>query len=372
MKFCDLCKQLEATLDEHLKDYYVSTECISNLKSSNKSQSIIVGYKGSGKTTTFRYLTEFEPTDIVIAIDPNNFSLELPKTNLSWQTCSRQFENDLILESLYAIKSNKTLFEKLPRGLQKKIKKNLPNNIDKILKVFKRGGGASVLGCGFNLNPATLEVSPGLHLLEDYKSALETLQETTEKDIKIRIVVDNPEHVFSSSFDLDIGLLGGFLLAATKMNILIKNLNVTVLIKSHVFDPIYRIVDDLHNYPDNISHLFWTPQELISMVDRRLETSEDSWETIFYNGKETGEKLIEYMSHNIRNGPRDILRWLLEILKEYEGKNINKTLSNNVKAKMGKDSFDALVTAHSLVYEKLDDVIKAIFRENGDKIFTKT
>ena len=141
-----------------------------------------------------------------------------------------------------------------------------------------KGAAISILGCGFTLpvgsNPRTFI---GLIEEKDVTNARRVLTDICEAGVRIRIVVDDPEYVFSVGRDLDVHMLGGFCLAALALSNAIPTLKVIGLFKSHVYYPVVERIPDLSNYTDHMTPLCWNEDELVLLIDSRLKSSSTNW-----------------------------------------------------------------------------------------------
>ena len=372
MRFHESCKKLDSGTDGDLKSYFVRTKAIDALARFDSQQVVAVGLKGVGKTGAYRHLVEFgKSADIVVGITTDKFSLYLPNKNLHYAACRKQFEHDLVIEALRAITENRdSIKSKVSKGLLDKAAKQVTSYTELLKKVSGRFGGISVLGCGFTIARPETPVVVGLRPEKEITEAFQVLKDICSSGVKVRIVVDDPEQVFSATRELDTHLIGGFCLAALRLSSAIHGLKVIALLKTHVYYPILIDVDDLRKYPDHMARLCWSRDELVNVIDARLKWSKSSWTDFFAGSEPTGRQRVKSLTENIRNGPRDLLRWIdLSLQLVGTGKITEQTVKETRK-KASLDSFGELESAHSSNYPKIGAVIKVVFRSDPDHKYT--
>jgi hypothetical protein len=311
-EFHESCKTLRSADDTRLGGYHVVTPAVRDLAAFKSAQGLAVGLKGIGKTAAYRYLVEFDKKtpDVTVGIDSNNYSLYLVNKDLKYDACRKQFRHDIILEALRAFSdSSEGVQDKVPASLVKAAKKQVKSYAAMLGKLGAnlQGLSVSILGCGFTLPLASQQpVAIGLRTNKEIGSALDTLKDICSAGVRIRIVIDDPENVFSASNELDVPLVGGLCLAALELADLIPNLKVIVLLKTHVYYPVVSRVDDLRGYPDHMGRLSWDVDTLTSVVNDRLRWTQTKWSDVFEPDEAAGRRLVRDMCGKVRNGPRDL------------------------------------------------------------------
>jgi hypothetical protein len=372
--FHDSCRQLEAATDTRLTTYFVRTSAIDEIARFDSRRALTVGLKGIGKTAAYRYFTEFERTpDVTVGITPEKFSLHLTNKNLHYSTCRKQFEHDLVLEALRAItEKRKALAKRVDGKLLDEAAAQVKAYTETLKKLAARitGGGISILGCGFTLTKGDVPVAVGLTEEHSIVAASSALKKICAAGLKIRIVVDDPEQVFSASRELDTHLVGGFCLAALRLQDAIPGLKVIALLKTHVYYPTLMAVDDLRKYPDHMGRLSWNKDELARVVADRLHSAKVTWADIFLGNETEARRLLSSMGDEIRNGPRDLLRWLDLGLQARKNGKIDERMVKSTKKAMSLDSLGEWESAHGDAYQKISAVIRAIFGKKPKQRFS--
>lgn len=373
--FHDSCRELAGDLDQKLKAYVTPTKALAALESTSSDAAVAVGLKGTGKSSAYRYLTEFKVPDVVVAINPDSYEFTLPARNLHYAAARKQFEHDLVLEALRAIVNAEDRARKkgATAAMIAAARKQVTSYLETVKKAAGRvkGFGGSILGCGFTIQVADAQTSVGLLLRKDIESAREALKKICDAGVVVRIVIDDPEHVFSATKDLDTHLLGGLCLAAIGLRRAIKNFKVVIFLKTHVYHPVAAAMEDLSKYPDHMVRLTWTRPELLTLIERRLSAASLRIEDLFKAKAATdGKQIIEQMVPNIRNGPRDLLRWLDLALLASNDSPVTMAHINGVAGKASRDAFVEMERAHFESYPQLGSVVKTIFKAKPSQQFS--
>jgi hypothetical protein len=144
-----------------------------------------------------------------------------------------------------------------------------------------------------------------------------------------------------------------------------------IFMKTHVYHPVALAVEDFSKYPDHMVRLTWTKPELVGMVERRLSAASLRVEDLFKAKKPSDGKqmMIEEMLPNLRNGPRDLLRWLDLALAANRDTQITSAHIEGVASKTSRDAFAEMERAHFESYPELGSVVKTIFKTTTVKEF---
>ena len=97
------CRRLLGQDDTELKSYITYTRSLKSLADFGSRTVIAVGLRGVGKSSAYRYLTEFDSApDVVVAVNPETYALQLLNKDLNFVACRKQFQHDLVTEALEA------------------------------------------------------------------------------------------------------------------------------------------------------------------------------------------------------------------------------------------------------------------------------
>lgn len=375
-QFHQTCQRLDGGSDQALGKYVVRTSVVQQLSQFASPAQVAVGLKGIGKSSAYRYLTDFDSTaNVVVAITPETHQSGITDRRLNFAACRRQFEQDLVIEALRAVDAKAAELKK--KGIDSQLLKRAAAQVNIYIEALKtaagrwRGLGVSVLGTGFTVTRGDAPTLIGLTNAEDFSTARAVLEELCSNGVTIRIVVDDPELVFSDRQDLDPHLVGGFLLAGLSLASRVPNFKVVSFVKTHVYHPVRAMIEDFSKYPDHQSRLGWSLMELEQVVDRRLKWTKTDWQALFDVKTDTEAKAeIAKMVQEIRSGPRDLLRWLDLALQKSPKGGVTSKVWRDSKRQMSKDSMKEMESAHAATYPKVGDVIKAIFSSGPTKHFT--
>lgn len=365
--------------EPNLGHYYLTTPAIELARVSDNLSCILSGLKGTGKTAAYRGLKEFGTLpNIVQSISPEEYALNLPNTTLRASACSQEFEYEIAIQLLnQVIVQRKELNGELSSSLYKSAKSHITDFKKKLKNIGKKITGLNVLGCGFNLADPQRPVLSGLEGRQDELRAINTLIAICETGISMRLVIDDPENVFTASSELDKALLGGLWLAAARITRRSANLKVIVLMKTHVWDFVRTNTPDLDQYPDSDCRLSWSSELLKGLISKRLEhffdIPLDKWEETLFGGTSNSNLVNQFFNilfQNIRNGPREMYRWLYLAAKRAENEGRKNITQSDLKSELRTLSywaFNTFNTTHSEEFMDVGAVVRAIFKDDPDR-----
>jgi len=370
------CKQLDGGNDRELTNYIVETNSIRALVDFNSQASIAVGLKGIGKSSAYRYLTQVDKNaDICIGINADRYVLHLPQRNYGASFFRKQFERDLIFEALReVVNQSDAMRRRLDASLLSEARKTVDSFLEKLKSAGRKiiGFGISIVGIGLTLHKDSPEEPEGLIPEKDISKAFDILTAICKSGVKIRIVIDDPEEVFSLGAGMDINMIGGFCLACLRLSSTIPGLKIIGLLKTHVYHPVNKHEQDLSKYTDPATYLAWSKEELKLLVKDRLSATSTRVDDVFAGSNEDSQlEVLENMIKMVRNGPRDLLRWIDLTLTKSNEQPICTETANLALEDMSQSSFDELARAHSGTHENIELMIKAIFSKKTKTKFTR-
>lgn len=369
--FHESLTRLSAGSDADLKDYFTVTESIRQLADFGSNKVLAVGLKGIGKTATFRHFTEMRADDdvVVIGINEKLYKLYLPSMGLNFAACRDQFEHDLIVEALRGISESGAMKARIGTKNVNAAKAE----VSSYRRVLEAAAGAfrgvSILGCGFTIAPPQ-KVLVGLRPRDEVRASFELLKRICAAGASVRIVVDDPEFVFSAAQELDVGLIGGFFHAALGISRQIPQLKVIVLTKPQVFDPVERRTPDFDKYPDSRVDLSWTRDELVELISGRLQWARTEWTQAFAMPETKARAfLASRVCDGIRNGPRDLLRWVALARTHAQADQVAEASFEAVRKETAKYSLKSLGQSFEALYPRITDVVATIFRQEPSRCY---
>lgn len=382
-------QRLSADSDNDLLHYFAVTTALRTLADLSSSKVLAVGLKGVGKSAAFRYLTEIDTSpDLIIGISPSSshqptpglnknkleiysYQAQLPTVRVNWAICKEQFEHDLVIETLRVISTKKAFFKSKINAKHLSAATKRFNSYKKLLLgALGRFRGASILGCGFTIGGPTGGSLAGLRSTREAQESLTLLKAICDSGFAIRVVIDDPELVLSASQELDIHLLGGLFLAAVTLSRQVSNFKMIVLIKTHIYDAVSN--PDFEKFPDREVYLSWCIDELLDVISSRMHWAKVSWEEVFAGTESQAKELIaKRIANNIRNGPRDLLRWL-DLAMQRSG--TRKITAHNI-AETERDfslyALSALKNAFAMSYPVVEVALRCIFKNVKNTKFSR-
>jgi hypothetical protein len=364
--FAESCYRLDGSTDPNLADYFTVTGVLGAVGRFDDPKALVVGITGIGKSAAFRYLADLDETpEITVALNPDRYTLHLPRADLNYRTCQKLFEGDLVIECLRAVTEH---HGKLVGKVRARDLAGARATVDEYVKKVKsaagRVSGISVLGCGLTVSPGKDKVPVGLTQDDGGAKAVRLLKTICGQGVRIRIVVDDPEQVFSASQQLDPHLVGGFCMAALRLSADIPRLKVIVLLKTFVYYPLLRVVTDFGKYPDSTGSLSWSEEELADVIERRADWAGVRLQDVF-NG--APRALVADMASEVRDGPRDLLRWVYYALQQAGEGKAGRAEVDAARDSMAAGCLTELTSSFQAEYEDLEVVLRILVAELGGK-----
>lgn len=352
-KFIDAISALDARIDGRVRNYFVDTWVAQRLRQRTTGAAGLVGLKGTGKTTLFRALGEgWLPDDQVITIpispSTSEFETSSEKTNcLQFEQSVRRGMAISILDRLS--KENAKSWGLDPDWWRQRAAILDPR--ERVGSALRRFKGFSILGCGIQWNgEKTGEAEFSLTAQDDSK-VIELLRRATEKGLRVRVVLDDPDRLFTRQGGLDANLMAGYILGTQALANEVPGLVFINIIKGHVYEAV-RNVEEISSLPhDYFSHLSWDLEELSEMLHSRMQYAGVDNSDVFDGDPRL---LIEQLLSEVRNGPRDLLRFIEIIMKSAPDAKVSiATIAAN-RAAFRRSAREQMRTVYGDVYQNLE------------------
>lgn len=359
-----------AERDNHLLDYFVQTESYNRL--SEKSKSIVVGRKGSGKSALRKKLdkTFSEQADThVINISPKYSSIRniLNENALSdgfgeeiffQHTWLRQMMLDGLChighksKGEYAVES--LSFARNISVELNRTSKDLVENISEILSRIKIQAG--------NLGELGLHLEKELRKVSEVDALEHHVASLAEKGAKFIIMVDDLDLGWDNS-KLSNNLLLGLLSASSHIKAISQNIHVLIFLREDVYSILMEQTQHSDKYR-NIERIRWDKDGLISLLNERIKfnfqaKSEDVGTNPFISvfpetvgTHNTDNWLVE----RTLSRPRELLQMSRFYTERIEGEIPDDNILKNCETEYSSWKLDDLCTEYSNQYPGLSDI----------------
>jgi hypothetical protein len=302
-------KQTDARTDHDLNLYRVETEPMKRLASMSDRAFLAVGLKGVGKTACFLSLQATNDIDVIQPIsaetqEPHEIAASRPTLQYI-----PEIRSELIMQALVSlhkrIKDDKKLLRKIPQDAHQELNVLVTDLLGKLKSAFDFLGGVTIMGCGIGLRNKN-KGDPEFRLVSrgDYRRILKLLKRLCE-GVSIRLVIDDPEAIFSADEQLNENLVAALVIAADELNAEVNNFKSIVLIKPNVLQALRRVDEFPNLQPDIQVRLSWTDDELKEVIRLRAKAANVKLKDIFLVDPEPG---LTKITQDSRSGPRDVLR----------------------------------------------------------------
>lgn len=371
-KFIEIISELDGRSDQEIRSYYVATAALKRIQKSKTPSIGMVGLKGSGKTTLFRLLTEswIEESKIIrvgIAPDRSEFEAYAERVNcLQFANSVRAgmaiFLADLIDQNIKILPAQDR--SNLAPWAARKAAIFQPGTV--AVDLLKRFRGLQILGCGFEIGDSASRGNEFKirQMPEEENSAIWSLLEEFQKhNIQIRIAIDDPDRLFTVNGKGDPHLLAGYILGTNEISKSLRYIQFVHIIKSNVFQEL-STVEEIANLPyDYFDYISWSEDELRQLIESRISYASVSPNDIF---TDPVSDTVSIVAGQIRNGPRDTLRYLEIILKSHQGAMISiDTIESNL-SNFKRAARRQMETVYSSLYEGIELFLAAIFSESPE------
>lgn len=352
-KFIDAISALDARIDGRAKDYFVDTGVAQRLRQRLSGGAGLVGLKGTGKTTLFRALGESWLPDsgvITISISPSTSDLETSSEKTNCLQFEQSVRRGMAISILDRLNTENAKSGHLDNNwwIQRSAILDPKSRIGSALRRFK---GFSILGCGIQWNgERSGEVDFALTAQDD-SNVLNLLRTATARGLRVRVVLDDPDRLFTRQGSLDSNLMAGYILGTQALANEVPGLIFINIIKGHVYEAI-RDVEEVASLPyDYFSHISWELEELVEMLSNRIQYAGVAPDDVF-DGDQEG--LTDQLLGEIRNGPRDLLRFIEIIMKSAPNAKVSfETISANRSA-FRRAAREQMRTVYGDVYQNLE------------------
>jgi energy-coupling factor transporter ATP-binding protein EcfA2 len=375
--FIETISELDGRSDQQIRSYYVETAALKRIRQSNVPSIGMVGLKGSGKTTLFRLLTEAwveEPGTIRVGLAPDRSEFEGYADRLNCLQFANSVRSGMAIFLAELIDENIKLLpaeerSRLTAWIERKAAIFKPGTV--AVDLLKRLRGLQILGCGLEIGDAsergnefklqripTVESSAIWSLLTDFQSY----------NIRIRIVVDDPDRLFTHNGKGDPHLLAGYILGTNEISKSLRYVQFVHIIKSNVLQEL-NTVEEIANLPhDYFDYISWSRDELQKLIESRISYANLAPTDVFIDPVSDAVSVI---SEQIRNGPRDTLRYLEIILKSSPNAKVSIDTISNSNSKFKRSARQQMEAVYNTLYEGIEPFLNAMFSGGAEITYVK-
>lgn len=363
-KFIASVSSLDARTDLDIDKYFVSTKSIEAARNSDRPSIAIVGLKGSGKTTLYRSLVEDwvgPSSSITIGLANDSVAFEAYFDKINCLQFEQSVRIGMMLFVLRALDEHIRGFEQDPSlSLWLKRKEKLIDAGGKISGLFKRFQGLSLMGVGLNFKAGETpqRFSP---LSKSETGELESiLDEFGSNGPSIHIVIDDPDRLFTKGTSFDPHLLAGYILGTNYISARFPFVRFTHVVKSSVFDTL-QDVEEMANLPyDYFNYVSWSKSELVDLIKSRIAYSGSDPSDLF---EDKDGLSVDIFLSKIRNGPRDILRYIEIILKSDDDAKVSEQTIAKHSAAFKQEARRQMSSVYGTLYEGIESFSEYIFAD---------
>lgn len=294
--------------DPDLLKYFHITKQVSNLftlDSNFTSRCIFVARPGSGKTALVKWLESEAQQRNVLLVKPSETRFVIEDNYSNVEDYRILISAELLTGILSEAKKKQWLSKNLLEEFDEFSKLEwLKSKGESLLKKFE---GLTFLGFGF-----TLKADDRKSYMEEIRRSktiekLRDLVAKLAKEIRITLVVDDPEFIASIGLD-DVSepnakRIGAFLSVLNHIHSL--GIRVVVFTKEHILQSIQEYYRDFSHFENRIEGLEWTREDFSDMLILRMEKRfNGKWSDVFDITPEEFQKIVLPC---LINGPRDLL-----------------------------------------------------------------
>jgi GTPase SAR1 family protein len=340
----------------------VTTRSIEAAKNSDRPSIAIVGLKGSGKTTLYRFLAEDwggDSSSLSIGLANDSVAFESYFDKINCLQFDQSVRLGIMLFVLRALDERVRGFEQDPslRGWLVR-KEKLLDAKGKVLSLLKRFQGLSIMGVGLSLKPGEAPQRFMPLTASELEEVAGVLDEFGRNGPKIHIVIDDPDRLFTKGTNFDPHLLAGYILGTNYIASRFPFIRFTHVIKSSVFDTL-QDVEEMTNLPyDYFNYVSWSKEELISLLRARMDYSGILASDVF---EDAGGLSMDALLSKIRNGPRDLLRYIEIILKSSPDAKVSDQTIAACSAAFKQEARRQMTSVYGNLYEGIESFSEYVF-----------
>jgi hypothetical protein len=369
----------ENEIEKGLKEYFIETGAFNRLK--DKSKSILLGNRGSGKSAIIKMLAEYYKihNTLVVELTPEDYSYEMLNKSMlsekdgSWAKLGAYTASWKYFIYVLAMKTyfeyNKTILKSTSKNMFEYIRNNHKilnkSNWDIFMSYLNRIEGIKIGQYEAGLKKSELQL---LYKLEEITIFLNDLK-TLCKRKPIVFLVDELDKGWDASEDAK-AFIGGLFQASISINQLSENFRVNISLRKELYDNIPALYDDFQKYNDIFEIIEWDNKSLLKLISKRISHSLpelkslsniEKWRMIF---KEFINHIdsFEYVIGRTLYRPREIIQFCIEARQRATELRVNKIDTNAIitsEIRYSEKRTKDIATEYKTQYPYLLDIFEA-------------
>jgi hypothetical protein len=258
-----------------------------------------------------------------------------------------------------AMKKQPELARKVPQDLTQRLQVLLADVLSKAKSLFGNLGGISALGFGISFRNQNKTGSDFKLLGREKANEVSNLLKDICRHISIRIIIDDPEAIFTTDERLNENLIAALIIAAQELHSLIKeNFKCVVLVKPNIMRALRRVDEFVNLELDSQARLSWTDDELRNLVLLRAKAASVDLAEMF---RAPPEPALQQLLRDSRSGPRDVLRRLSIQMDAYPDLPVTPESLELTIDRYSNACFDQIYGAYERQYPGLARVALILF-----------
>lgn len=324
-----------------LADYFVESEAFKRI--SDRSKSILLGNRGTGKSAIFKVLAERAKKNgkIVIELNPEHYSYEMLSTILlsekegSWAkhgAFTSAWKYLILIKVMQELKDAGPTIKtgsaaRVYQYLRDNHKGQQDNPISVLISYLKRIEGFKIGSVEASVKTAELAK---LYRLQEIEPLLSDIKELLKRK-PVVVFVDELDKGWDNSEDAK-AFVSGLFQAAVSLNEISQNMTVYVSLRQELYDSIPALYEDTQKYRDLIETIHWDESSLKSVVASRIRYSysefknksdDEAWSEIFAETLAYRKsKSFNYFVDRTLYRPRELIQFCSDAVTEAKSTNI--------------------------------------------------
>lgn len=280
----------ERDIQKGLNDYFVESEAFKRVL--NRSKTIVIGNRGSGKSAIFQVIAARERVNKthVIELAPEDYSYELLRQSMvaessgSWAKLGAYAVAWKYLIYVLVMKAISKDVDRAGKGkalarISRYVRDHHENaqysKLSAMISYLKRLEGVKIGKYEAALKTRELEK---LYKLEEVHHLIPDLKEVL-KNQRVIVLVDELDRGWDASEDAQ-AFVAGLFQACVSINLISPGLTVYMSLRQELYDNIPALYDDAQKYRDLIETISWNEKSLRQLIARRIRHSmqqKSSW-----------------------------------------------------------------------------------------------